>query len=137
MMLKHNKSPKHSLRRGVAVSELAVCLPILFLITFAAIETCSAIYLKQSMTLAAYEGARVALIPAASDNNVVAQSDQILTDRNVQGGNVSVSPNVRGASPGTFIRVEVSAPCTGNLALPSFFYRGHTMSATVEMMKET
>ena len=41
-------------RRGVAAAELAVCLPIVVLMVIATIEACSALFLKQSLTVAAY-----------------------------------------------------------------------------------
>jgi len=48
-------------RRAVAASELAVCLPILVLLVLAMIESCTMIFLKQSLTVSAYEGIRKAI----------------------------------------------------------------------------
>ena len=45
--------------------ELAICLPVLILLLFGTIEACAIIYLNQSLKIAAYEGARVSLIPTA------------------------------------------------------------------------
>ncbi|MCA9165038.1 MAG: pilus assembly protein, partial [Planctomycetales bacterium] len=45
---------------GVATLEMAVCLPMLVIITFCSIEAANFIYLKQSLTEAAYEAVRVA-----------------------------------------------------------------------------
>ena len=50
-------------RRGVAASELAVCLPVIVLLVLAMIEACTMIFLKQSLTVAAYEGVRTAIEP--------------------------------------------------------------------------
>ena len=52
--------------RGVAAAELAVCLPIVVLMVIATIEACSAVFLKQSLTVAAYEGVRTALEEGAT-----------------------------------------------------------------------
>ena len=45
-------------RRGVAAVEFAVCLPVIILLVFGAIEASSFIFLKQSLNVAAYEGIR-------------------------------------------------------------------------------
>lgn len=136
MMIQRIRTSGRPTRRGVAVAELAICLPMLVLLTLGTIETCSMIYLKQSLSIAAYEGARVALIPTATNRNAVAQCDQILDDRGIQYASVNVSPNVSRASSGTMINVDISAPCDANGVLPSVFFRGRNVSATVVMMKE-
>ncbi len=118
--------------------ELAICLPVLILLLFGTIEACAIIYLNQSLKIAAYEGARVSLIPTADINSVKATSQQVLIDRQIQGGNVSVTPNHFPSSPyGTYVAVNVSAPCEPNTLLGSVFYAGRDISVTVQMMKET
>ena len=56
-------------RRGVAAAELAVCLPVIVMLVMATIEACSALFLKQSLTAAAYEGVRTALEESATTKN--------------------------------------------------------------------
>jgi hypothetical protein len=123
--------------RGVAAAELAVCLPVVVLIVLATIEACSAIFLKQSLTVAAYEGARTALAERQVAGSVQNACDQILNDRNVNGATVTVTPaNIAALNPGEFINVTVSAPCNSNSLVPTTFYRGRTLSATASMMVE-
>ena len=50
-------------RLGVAVIELAICLPILVLILVATIEACVMLQLKQNLIVTAYEGARIGILP--------------------------------------------------------------------------
>ena len=52
------RSQHRATRRGVAAVELAVCLPVIILLVFGAIEASSFIFLKQSLNVAAYEGIR-------------------------------------------------------------------------------
>jgi hypothetical protein len=124
-------------RRAVAASELAVCLPVVILLVLAMIESCTMIFLKQSLTVAAYEGVREALEPSADADDVQAKSDGVLTDRRVQGGQVVITPaNFDSLAPGEFIQVTVSAPAGRNSAIPGSFFRGRTLSASATMMKE-
>ncbi len=124
-------------RRGVAAAELAVCLPVVVLLVIASIEACSALFLKQSLTVAAYEGVRTALEQGATTATVQASCDQILADRNIRGATVSIKPsNIASLNPGDFIDVTVSAPCASNSLVPTTFYRGRTLSATASMMIE-
>lgn len=124
-------------RRGVAVTELAVCLPIIVLLVLATIEACSAMFLKQSLTAAAYEGARTAIEQGATTATVQAACDQILADRKIKGAKVTIKPsNIAALNPGDFVDVTVTAPCNSNSAVPTAFYRGKTLSANASMMIE-
>lgn len=123
--------------RGVAAAELAVCLPVVVLLVVASIEACGAIFLKQSLTVAAYEGVRTALEDGVSSSNVQTACDRILADRRIQGATVTIKPSdITALNPGDFIDVTVSAPCTPNSVVPTTFYRGRTLSATASMMIE-
>jgi Flp pilus assembly protein TadG len=124
-------------RRGVAAAELAVCLPVVVMLVVATIEACSALFLKQSLTVAAYEGVRTALEEGATTKNIQTACDQILADRKIQGAKVTIKPsNIDSLEPGDFIDVTVSAPCAPNSVVPTTFYRGRTLKATASMMIE-
>jgi Flp pilus assembly protein TadG len=131
------RAPRKPNSRGVAAAELAVCLPVVVLIVIATIEACSALFLKQSLTVAAYEGARTALADRTIPGSVQAAANQILTDRKVKGATVTVSPaNIASLQPGDYIDITVSAPCNSNSVVPTTFYRGRTLQATASMMVE-
>jgi Flp pilus assembly protein TadG len=124
-------------RRGVAASELAVCLPVIVLLVLAMIEACTMIFLKQSLTVAAYEGARAALEPQAVATDVQDAANGVLADRRVQKASVTIRPtNFAALAPGEYIEVTVSAPTDPNSTIPGSFLRGRTLSATAVMMKE-
>jgi hypothetical protein len=136
-MLRQQRLRTRANRRAVAASELAVCLPVLVLLVLAMIESCTMIFLKQSLTVAAYEGVRIALEPAADAADVQAKCDGVLADRRVQGGQVVVTPaNFDTLAPGEYIQVTVSAPAGRNSVIPGSFFRGRTLSASATMMKE-
>lgn len=117
--------------------ELAVILPLFVLIVLGTIEACSMIFLQQSLELAAYEGARVALVPKSKTVNVEAGAKLILDGRRIKGYAVEITPsNFRDQPYGTFIRVRVTASCDANSFFASMFYQGRTLLGDVEMMKE-
>lgn len=130
-------SHNRPLRSGVAAAEFAVCFPVVVLIVLATIEACTMVFLKQSLTVAAYEGARTAISLNASAAEVDQSAQQILTERRVQGGTVTMSPaNLARVDAGEYVKVEVSAPATRNSVVPITFYRGRNLTATATMMKE-
>jgi hypothetical protein len=107
------------------------------MLVIATIEACSALFLKQSLTVAAYEGVRTAIEDGATTTNVQTACNQILADRRIQGATVTLNPsNLAALNPGDFIDVTVSAPCAPNSVVPTTFYRGRTLSATASMMIE-
>jgi Flp pilus assembly protein TadG len=124
-------------RRGVAAAELAVCLPVVVLLVLATIESCSALFLKQSLTASAYEGVRAAIKKGATTTSVQTACNQILTDRRVQASQVTLTPpSIASLKPGDFIDVTVSAPCNSNSPVPTTFFRGRTLTAKASMMIE-
>lgn len=126
-----------SRRRGVAAVEFAVCLPIIVLIVLSTIEACSMIFLKQTLAIAAYEGARTAIIPGATKADVEAACNQILADRDVSGATVTIKPtSFNTLPPGQFVDVTISAPCNANSIVRNKFYKGKTLSSTASMMIE-
>ncbi|HEX4415750.1 MAG TPA: TadE family protein [Lacipirellulaceae bacterium] len=123
--------------RGVAAAELAVCLPIVVLMVLGTIEACSALFLKQSLTAAAYEGVRTAITPTATSSAVQASCNQILADRKIKNATVTIKPTAfANLKPGEFVAITVSAPCASNSLVPVTFYRGRTLTATATMMIE-
>lgn len=138
--MKTKQKRKHSnaeRRRGVAATELAVCLPILVLLIMGTIEACSMIYLKQTLSVAAYEGARATLRSDAVTANVTTACNQILTPRGVNGATVTVTPTDFDTQPvQTWITVTVSAPGSSNSAIHGWFYDTVDVTGTATMMKE-
>ena len=124
-------------RRGVAATELAICMPVIVLIVIATIEACAMIFLQQSLSVAAYEGARVSLTPGVEAKNVVYQCELILDDRGVQGSTVEVTPsNIPNAKEGSWITVQTSTPFAQNSLVGGWLFGNRTLSAEVQMMKE-
>lgn len=124
-------------RRAAAAAELAICLPLLVMLLLASLEACSMIFLDHSLTIASYEGVRVAINYDGTDSAVLARCNQIVDDRGVADATVSINPgNVASVPRGQPIAITVSAPCDANAILPPWFYGGRTLSVTNTMVKE-
>lgn len=135
------RRPSHTSNRGsrraVAASELAVCLPILVLLVLAMIESCTMIFLKQALTVAAYEGIRTSIEPNATTANVEAACNAVLTDRRVNDAKITITPtNFPALARGQYITVTVSAPAGKNSVIPGTFFSGRTLAGSATMMKE-
>ena len=124
-------------RRGAAAVETAVCLPMLLLIVFGAIEACTIIFLQQALQATAYESARVAATPA---NDVQAARDaglNILAQRNVQSGSIQVtSSDMPGFTDTELVTATVTAPVAPNRVFPAWALNVAQLSAECTMVKE-
>lgn len=128
--------PRES-RRGAAMVEFALTLPLLLIIVLGTIESCSMLHLKQTLHIAAYEAARVALVPKTTNAQVTNAAQAILTDRRVQGSAISITPSSFSSAPiSSYITVTVTAPSNSNFAVPLLFYRNKTITGSCSMMKE-
>lgn len=127
----------HDARKGIAAVECAICLPIIVLLVLAMIEACSMVFVKQSLTVAAYEGAHRAVSPNATAASVSATCQQILDDRRIGSASIEVIPNdLTSLEIGEFFEVRISAPAGANSIVPGRFFLGKTLTASAELMKE-
>lgn len=123
-------------RRGAAAVEFAVCAPIMFLITFGAIEAANEVYLKQILTQAAYEGARVATATGGTDAKARARCNDILTARKIKSATIAIDPPIAAGTPaGTRINITVSAPAAGNSFAVLKYFRNTSLSGSVVMSR--
>jgi hypothetical protein len=124
-------------RRAAAVAELAICLPLIVLLLMASIEACSMIFLDHGLTIASYEGVRAAINYDATNADVTARTNEIITQRSIQDATVSTNPsNVATVEKGEPITVTVSAPSDSNMIVPPWFYSGRTLTGRTTMVKE-
>lgn len=132
-----NQRWRRAHRQGGAAVELVVCLPVIVLLILGALEACGAIFLRQSLTVAAYEGARAALLPNATSASATTRSQQVIDDRRVIGATIATDPSdITTAVPGEYVTVTVTAPSDQNALFIGRFFRGRTLTGRAEMMKE-
>ena len=123
-------------RKGVAVVEFAVCLPILVIIVLGSIECTSMIFLKQSLNVVAYEGIREAIRNDATTSSALARANEVVAERSINSTSVVFEPaSIDGLDRGDPIRIRVSAPCTNNSVFKLNFFSG-SLEATAFMIRE-
>jgi len=126
-----------SARRGVAAVELAVLLPVLLLVIIGSLECSGMIFLNQSLHIAAYEGARVAIQSDATNADVIDSANSILGARSINAPLLTLNPtDVSGILSGQTLTVTVSAPADANSLLPPWFFGGMTLVGQTTMIKE-
>lgn len=126
---------RHRHTRGSAAVEFAVCLPILLIIVWGTVVACSLIHLRHSLTLAAYEGARTAIVKDATNADVTSAGDWVLDSRRVVNKSVTVgAADITQIVPGQYITVTASADMNSNMPLRGF--ANGTMQVSSQMMKE-
>ena len=131
------RRPRFATRRAAAAAELALCLPLIAFLLLASLEACSMIFLDHSLTIASYEGVRVAINYDGANSAVLARCNQIIADRGVEDAAVSISPaNVATVPRGERITITVAAPCDSNAIVPPWFYGGKTITCSTTMVKE-
>ena len=127
-------------RSGAAVVELAVCLPIIFVIVFASMEACNMIALKQIITESAYDGALVALKPNAVEADVIARINTVLAARNVTPADVHIDGEGGAAYSslrhGDMVTVTVQVQTSGNVPGPQLFGFAQTLSCDATAVKQ-
>ena len=133
--------PPHGERGAFATSECAIVLPVIIVIMFTTIELCSVIFIKEALTVAAYEAGRVAIQRRITRAQAVAAGEQVLENRDIVTGvsPVQINPDPTTASIMQPITVTASAPVSGNTIIPLIVYKVFgkpNITTTVVMRKE-
>ncbi len=123
-------------RRAVAAMETAVVLPLLVTLVFGAIEISNAVFLKQSLNMAAYEAAKVITAPGSNDTFARLRCQEVLNVRKVTSHTLTFSPNVTALTPrGTQVTITVEASASNLSYGPLRFMTGRTIRSSVVMVR--
>lgn len=107
---KSTRPGRRSHRRGAAAVEFAFVAPLLMMLLFGATELGRAMYIQNSVTAAAREGAREATLPSATQASVEAIVSQYTSDISDGTPAVTISPALNVAESGDMMTVTVSVP---------------------------
>ena len=131
------RSSRAGSRRGVATIETAVTLPLLAFLTFGSIELSNMMFLRQSMSIASYEGVRSATRPGGSQGLAESKIQELLTVRGVTSYSVQFNPAITTATArGTMIQVTVSTTPASISYAPFRLFSGNTISSSATMVRQ-
>ncbi|MCA9158160.1 MAG: pilus assembly protein [Planctomycetales bacterium] len=110
-------------RRGVAMVEFAVALPLLFLVIFGSIQACNAIFTQQFITEVSYQGAMAASRPNVVRSSVISEMQQLIDARGISSATYDLV-GIGGTSfdllvPGDVFKVVVTVAPSVNQSGPS------------------
>ena len=124
-------------RSGTAAVECALCIPVVVILMLGTLELCSAIYLRETATLSAYEGARVGVRRMAERQDVIDHVENLLEARNITGATIQVTPEDFAVLPALEpIEVAVIIPTAGNSTYVFDFMVDKDVTGRVTMVRE-
>ena len=134
---KKTRSKNPVSRKGAAVVEFAVCLPLIVLIVFGGIEASSMLFLRQTLVQASYEGVKTAVKVDGTAADATASATAVCNGRNLRDFRVVVNPsNLASLNRGEVIEITVTAPGDTNSVFPFGPFAGKDVTATAVMVKE-
>ena len=137
MLQSKRTKPSKQKRKGAAVVEFAVCLPVIVLVVLGSIESASMLFLRQATIQSSYEGARVAIKRGGTNAAARQAIEAVARGRRIEDLDIQFEPSdVSAVDPGTPITVTVSAPGDANSFIPFGPFQGITVSGKAVMVKE-
>lgn len=130
MTTKHKKNCT-----GAITVEVALCLPVLFLLLFGCYELAKANMMLHATQSAAYEGARAGIIPGATPDKVEDAAGFVLRTLGIDDFDVEINPPVI-ALDTDLVEVIVRVPVADNLSLPRLFIKDPTFRGTCQLRRE-
>ena len=122
-------------RRGASTVEFAMTLPVLLLLMFGGYELSRANMIMHTCEAAAYEGARVGIVPGVSSTEVQDVTNAVLSTVGVKNAGVSVQPSDLSVPTDT-VAVTVQVSFAENSLLAPLFMGTSTFNRTCTLTRE-
>lgn len=130
------QKPPKSIRAALAVTELAIGLPIVLIVAMGTMEACTMIRLRQKLKIIAYEGARVGILPEAGIANVNYQCDLLSNDQSLSLVAVTTTPgDPTTLESGDWFEVQITAPFNSNSLTGTWVSSAFSLTETVSIQK--
>lgn len=127
---------RHQRRAGAAIVEVAISVPILMAMFFAALSFSRVHSIRNSISLAAYEGARHGILPGKTADDVEDVIQRSIGTVGIAKAKVTVSPKkITDKTPR--VTVSISVPMKENLFLFSSLFSDRRVDATCTLTRET
>ena len=123
-------------RSGLVTVELALTAGLAFFFFFAALEFARVSMIRHTVDHAAYEAARVGIVPGATAAQVEAKARQVLGTAALRVFDLAVSPSPIQLGART-VTVTISVPLERNLFAPARFFAGKRFERSFTMQRET
>ena len=121
---------------GAVAVEFAICVPILFALLFGCYELARANLMKHATESAAYEGARVGIIPGATEEEIRDATRFVLTSVGVNDFSVDVQNSVS-ADDVEQVTVEIEVSFEDNFKIGTFFVTDPVFLGTCTLNRES
>jgi hypothetical protein len=128
--------PHKRRRHGIACVEFAVVAPVLVLCTFAIVDVCNVLHLKQKINTVAFETVRVASLKESTYVDARQKGAEFARARSITGAQIRVESHdpqqfpTRASLPlGFTLRAQVTVPTSGNIPGPFLLFRGSTVES--------
>lgn len=122
-------------RRGAALVEFALVLPVILLFFTTSIELFRINQMRHAAASAAYEACRHVIVPGASQAEATAEAQRLARLAGIGNVNVTISPGtITESTPSVTVRVDV--PAKGNSWMVSAFTDKNIVSATSTLLAE-
>ncbi len=129
------KSSRRSSRRGALTVEFALCSAVFFLVVMAGFEFTRYTFARHSVDQAAYEAARVAIVPGKTANQIQTQAQQFLSAAGIRNATITITPSVFTTTTET-VTVDIQCSFTDNSWIPPTFLRTATIRSTITLDHE-
>lgn len=144
------KSTHHRRRRGAAIVELALVLPVFFAVIFGIIEFGRAMMVSQMVTNSAREGVRLAIVDGTSNSEVettireflegaagvAPENVTIAIEVSPAPGNTDPLNQLLNAAPRDLVTVRVEVPFDRVSYIQGHFLKGKTLRGVASMRHE-
>lgn len=122
-------------RTGAVTVEFALVVPLVFLFFWASYEFCRLNMLRHTVDIAAYEGARRAMVPGATAADARQRAEQFLTPAGALRASILVTPETLLPETGQ-VTVDITLPLDDNAWLTPMFLGGRQVRGTATLLRE-
>ena len=122
-------------RRGATSVEFALCLPVLLTFVFGILEFSRVTQLQQSARLAAFEGARAGISLNATNADVTAAVNKVMSAISIANYTTTITPTTLAYTSNT-VTVSVAIPPSQNAWIVKFVPSSQTITATITLNRE-
>lgn len=130
-----SKTRRRKHRRGALTVEFAICAGIFFMTVMAGFEFTRFVFARHSVDQAAYEAARVAIIPGKTSTQIRSQAQVFLSAAGIRNATITITPTTFTTSTET-VTVDISCRFNDNSWIPPTFLRNATIRSTITLDHE-